>query len=85
MNDYAIAFSSFYRAVYAQEKLQENKILSTLKKIPPNLLRSCGYAVYIKTNNIDNVLEILEKAEIIARGVYRIEYYNQIPKFIKID
>ena len=85
MNEYAIAFSSFYRAVYAQEKLQENKIRSTLKKTPPNLLRSCGYVVYLKTNSISIALDILEKAEIIARGVYRIEYENGMPKYIKID
>lgn len=85
MNEYAIAFSSFYRAVYAQEKLQENNIRSNLKKTPPNLLRSCGYAVYLRTNNINEALDILEKAGIIAGGVFRIENANGIPKYIKID
>lgn len=76
MNEYVIAFSSFYRAVYAQEKLQEKRIESTLKKIPPNLLRTCGYAVHLKTNSIHNVMDILEDHQIIARGVYLIEYNN---------
>ena len=76
MNEYVIAFSSFYRAVYAQEKLQENKIRSTLKKLPPNLLRTCGYAVYLKTNSINSAMDLLEKNQIIARGVYMIEYEN---------
>ena len=84
MNEYAIAFSSFYRAVYAQEKLQENRIRSTLKKIPPNLLRSCGYAVYLNTNNIYAALDILEKNQIIARGVYQIEYENGTINYKKI-
>lgn len=76
MNEYAIAFSSFYRAIYAQEKLQENRIRSTLKKIPPNLLRTCGYAVYLKANSIYTAVDILEKSQIIPRGVYLIEYEN---------
>ena len=76
MNEYVIAFSSFYRAVYAQEKLQENRIGSTLKKIPPNLLRTCGYAVHLKTNSIRTAMDILEENQIIARGVYLIEYEN---------
>jgi hypothetical protein len=85
MNEYAIAFTSFYRAVYAQEKLQENKIRSTLKKIPPNVLRSCGYAIYLRTNSINEALDVLERTEIIARGVYRIDYESGMPKYIQID
>ncbi len=76
MNEYVIAFSSFYRAAYAQEKLEENGIGSTLKKIPPNLLRTCGYAVHLKTNSIRNAMDILENQQIIARGVYLIDYEN---------
>lgn len=76
MNEYVIAFSSFYRAVYAQEKLQESRIESTLKKIPPNVLKTCGYAVHLKTNSIRSTIDILEKNQIIARGVYLIEYEN---------
>ncbi len=74
MDEYVIAFSSFYRAVYAQEKLQENKIRSTLKKLPPDLLKTCGYAIYLKTNSIHNAIDILDNSQIIARGVYMIAY-----------
>ncbi len=78
MNEYVIAFSSYYRAVYAQEKLQESGIQSTLKKIPPNLLKTCGYAVHLKTNTIYGTLDILKKNQIIDRGVYLIEYENGV-------
>jgi len=76
MNEYVIAFSSFYRAVYAKEKLEEYKFGATLKKIPPDLLKTCGYAVHLKTDSIRNALELLEKNQIIARGVYLIEHEN---------
>jgi len=84
MNEYAIAFSSFYRAVYAQEKLQENRIGATLKKIPPNLLKSCGYAVYLKTSSIHTAIDILERSQIIPRGVYLIEYDNGMINYKQI-
>jgi len=84
MNEYVIAFSSFYRAVYAQEKLQENKIGATLKKIPPNLLKTCGYAVHVKTNSIRTVIDILDRNQIIARGVYLIEYVNGVINYKQI-
>jgi hypothetical protein len=76
MNEYVIAFSSFYRAVYAKEKLEEYKIGAILKKIPPNLLKTCGYAVHLKTDSIRNALELLEKNQIVARGVYLVEHEN---------
>lgn len=84
MNEYVIAFSSFYRASYAQEKLQENKIGAALKKIPPNLLKTCGYGVHIKTNSIRTVLDLLDRNQIIARGVYLIEYMNGIINYKQI-
>jgi len=84
MNEYVIAFSSFYRAVYAKERLQENRIGATLKKVPPNLLKSCGYAMYLKTNNIDNALEVLDKNNINAKGIYQIEYNNGSVRYKQI-
>lgn len=76
MNEYVIAFSSFYRAAYAQEKLQENRIRSTLQKVPPNILSSCGYAIYLKTNSIEHAINALERHDITARGVYLVENVN---------
>jgi len=79
-----IAFSSFYKAVYAQEKVQEKKIRATLKKTPPGLMKSCGYALFLRTNDIDSLVAYLEDSFIDNRGVYRVEqedgkaYYRMI-------
>jgi len=72
MNEYVIAFSSFYKAVYAQEKLQERGIKTSLKKTPANLLKSCGYALYLKGDKVSSAKEILSQSRIDWRGVYRI-------------
>lgn len=72
MNEYAIAFSSFYKAIYAQEKLQDSHVRSTLKKLPPEYLRSCGYGLYLKTDSIQQVLDILQAHQIENHGVFTI-------------
>ncbi|MEG1585204.1 MAG: DUF3343 domain-containing protein [Anaerovorax sp.] len=72
MKEYIIAFSSFYKAIYAQEKLQEYEIRSTLKKLPPELMRSCGYGLYLKTDAIQRVANVLHKSNIDTRGIYAI-------------
>lgn len=72
MKEYVIAFSSFYKAIYAQEKLQDHQIKSTLKKLPPELIRSCGYGIYLKTDAIQKIVTILSRNNIDTRGVYPI-------------
>jgi hypothetical protein len=71
--EYLIAFSSFYKAIYAQEKLQERHIRITLKKLPPELIKSCGYALYLRTDSIQSVLAALEAAQIVSKGVFLID------------
>lgn len=39
--EYVISFSSFYKAAYAQDMLEEAGIASTLKKLPTEFVRSC--------------------------------------------
>jgi hypothetical protein len=71
--EYLIAFSSFYKAIYAQEKLQERHIRITLKKLPPELIKSCGYALYLRTDSIQSVLTALDAAQITTKGVFLID------------
>jgi len=84
MKDYVIAFSSFYKAAYAQEKLQEQQIRSTLKKTPPKLLKSCGYALYTRTNEIQNMIDILAESNINHSGVYEVQEQNNQIDYIRV-
>ena len=70
--EYVLAFSSFYKASYAQEKLAERGMRAAVRKLPPELMKSCGYALYLVTSSIQNVLQILERSEIDFRGAYEI-------------
>ena len=40
--EYIISFSSFYKAAYAQEILADAGIGASLRKLPNELVRSCG-------------------------------------------
>lgn len=84
MKDYVIAFSSFYKAVYAQEKLLERRIRSTLKKTPPKLLKSCGYALYLRSNQIQQVLQILQESGIDNRGTYEIQEEDNKIDYVRL-
>lgn len=71
--EYVLAFSSFYKAMYAQEKLQQNRMSSTLKRLPPELLKSCGYALHVRTESIQELLSVLSESNIDTKGAFEIE------------
>ena len=52
---YIISFSSFYKAAYARDKLSENGFRASVRRLPPELVKSCGYGIYIKTADIGEV------------------------------
>ena len=70
--EYVLAFSSFYKAAYAQEKLAEQGIRAAVRKLPPELMRSCGYALYLLSSSSQSVVAVLSENEIDFRGAYEI-------------
>lgn len=77
---YIISFSSFYKAAYARDKLLENGFKAVIKRLPPELVKSCGYGIYIKTDNIGEVKHVLSDSEIAVKSIYRVDENE----FIKI-
>lgn len=85
--EYLLAFSSFYKAAYAQETLMERKFSASLRKLPPGLLASCGYGVTLRTDGADGLkqaLDALAGKRIQNRGVFSVRreqgrtYYDKI-------
>ena len=74
-DNYIIAFSSFYKAAYAQEKLSDARIKTVAKRLPTDVMRSCGYALYLNASSmqIQNVISVLEQSEIGHRGIYIVD------------
>lgn len=72
-NEYIIAFSSFYKAAYAQEVLEEKGIKTTLRKLPIEIAKSCSTGLLYKGDFIDRVKNTFEEKDINARGIYKLE------------
>lgn len=73
IQEYVISFSSFYKAAYAEDMLEETGIASTLKKLPTELVRSCSTGLYLRTDDILRVRRVLAGKQITPSGIYRIQ------------
>ncbi len=73
VREYILSFSSFYKAAYARDMLEERGISSTLKKLPPELVTSCGTGLYLRTDSIQPIKSVLDEKQISTRGIYLIE------------
>ena len=44
-----------------------------MKKLPPELIRSCGTGLYLRSSDIEEVLRVLDNKQIVPLGVFRIK------------
>lgn len=72
--EYLLAFSSFYKAAYAKDVLEENGLSSSLRKLPPQIAHSCSTGVYLRIDSIERVQKVLKDHEIAAKGFYEIRH-----------
>lgn len=71
--EYIAAFSSFYKAAYAQDILEEAGIKVRLAKLPQELIRSCSTGIYIKAGVISQARSVLQARQIDIRGIYAVD------------
>lgn len=71
-HEYILSFSSFYKAAYAKDVLEEYGLHSILQKLPLQLVYSCSTGLYLSVGSIEQVRRILDEKQITARGVYEI-------------
>lgn len=85
IREYILSFSSFYKAAYARDMLEQSGISSTLKKLPPELVNSCGTGLYLRIDSIQSVKNVLDEKQISVRGIYLIQRQGRQNKnFIKV-
>ena len=70
--EYLLSFSSFYKAAYAKDVLEEHGLSSSLRKLPPQIAHSCSTGVYLRIDSIARVQQVLKDHEIFTKG------YNEI-------
>lgn len=71
-NEFIMSFSSFYKAAYARDVLEENGYHSSLRKLPMQVAHSCSTGLYLRIDSIERVRRVLDERQIVAKGVYRI-------------
>lgn len=82
--EYILSFSSFYKAAYAKDSLQERGIGADLRRLPPQLARSCSTGVYLKGAGFEAAQQVLAEKQITARGIYRIERTGAQKRYIRV-
>ena len=83
--EYVLSFSSFYKAAYAQDMLAASGINANLRKLPTELIRSCGTGLYLRINSIQPVLDVFSRKNIIPRGIYEIKRHGKGQKeYVKV-
>lgn len=70
--EFIMSFSSFYKAAYARDVLEENGYHSTLRKLPPQVAHSCSTGLYLRIDSIERVRSVLDERQIVAKGAYQI-------------
>ena len=71
--EYLLSFSSFYKAAYAQEVLEEEGSRSSLRRLPAELIHSCGTGLYLRTGSIQQVVDVFDGRQIVPRGIFEIQ------------
>ncbi len=75
--EYLIAFSSFYKAAYAQDLLAGEGINASIRKLPIEIVKSCSTGVYLKGASVENVKEVLQRYNVFHKGIYQINRGEQ--------
>ena len=73
--EYILSFSSFYKAAYARDVLEENGLNSTLRKLPAQVAHSCSTGVYLRIYSIESLRSVLDERQIAVIWLYDIRRY----------
>lgn len=82
--EYLLTFSSFYKAMYARDKLMERGITARMQRAPTQLLRSCGQALYVPDCELQQILAILSENQINTKGIYEKTGTENKPEYRQI-
>ena len=81
--EYLLSFSSFYKAAYARDVLEEHGLGSSLRRLPPQIAHSCSTGVYLRIDSIARVQQVLRDNEITAKGYYEIRREGNVKTYVR--
>ena len=83
--EYLLTFSSYYKARYAQDKLHANGIKSNVKRAPTGLMTSCGYAIYVTTDDLPAVLNVFDGEILNYKNIFVLDSSSEEGKYVKLS
>ena len=83
--EYLLTFSSYYKARYAQDKLHLQGVKSSVKRAPTGLTTSCGYALFVNTEDLQSVLSVFDGEILNYKNLFMIENSSGEAKYKKIS
>ena len=82
--EFILFFSSFFKAAYARDVLEENGLHSTLRKLPPQVAHSCSTGVYLRIDSIERVRRVLDERQIAIKAAYRISRISGVKTYEQV-
>ena len=82
--EYLLSFSSFYKAAYAKDVLEEHGLRSSLRKLPSQVAHSCSTGLYLRIDSIARVQKVLKDYEIAHKGCYEIRRDGGSKSYVRV-
>lgn len=82
--EYILTFSSSYKAMYARDKLAAHGIYGDLRRVPAELVRTCGQALHLAGCDLQRVTIILAESQIEIKEILTLTYIDGIPEYKRI-
>ncbi|MBR4020833.1 MAG: DUF3343 domain-containing protein [Firmicutes bacterium] len=83
--EYLLSFSSFYKAAYARDVLEEHGLGSSLRRLPPQIAHSCSTGVYLRIDSIARVQQVLKDHGIVTKGYYEIRRDGGAKTYVRLQ
>ncbi len=75
-SEYLMAFTSFYKAMYAKDRLRSHGITVVPQRVPAGVFRTCSQGLHVSHCDIHEILHILETGQAAPKRVYEIRFEN---------
>lgn len=76
MDFYVIVFESTHYAIAAERVFKKNNCKFDIIPTPREITQSCGLSIRFKPEEVEIMKKIIEEANILIQGIYRIQKIN---------
>lgn len=74
--EYLLAFTSFYRSMYAKDRLRARGMNAVPMRVPAGVFGTCSQGLYITKSDIEEVVAVLHENDVGPKKIYKVIYVN---------